>query len=133
MPRRDGEPDLRRTLEDVRTERDDRFLRERCLGALLDFADREGKRLVLEVENLNSMFSDMIDPNAALVDFMDAYYSRSELEEIVEEMVAAGKVPDHDEMKAVLGILPRLDSVPGGTVTSLISGSLALGIDRMKP
>ena len=133
MPRRDGEPDLRRTSEDVRTERDDRFLRERCLGALLDFADREGKRLVLEVENLNSMFSDMIDPNAALVDFMDAYYSRSELEEIVEEMVAAGKVPDHDEMKAVLGILPRLDSVPGGTVTSLISGSLALGIDRMKP
>ena len=55
--RRDGDPDLRRTLEDVRKERVDRLLRERCLGSLLDFADREGKRLVLGVENLNMMFS----------------------------------------------------------------------------
>ena len=64
VPQRDGEPDLRRTLEDVRRERDDRLLRERCLGALLDFADRGGKRLVLGVENLNMMFSDMMDPDA---------------------------------------------------------------------
>ena len=64
VPQRDGEPDLQRTLEDVRRERDDRLLRERCLGALLDFADREGKRLVLGVENLNMMFSDMMDPDA---------------------------------------------------------------------
>ena len=64
VPQRDGEPDLRRTLEDVRRERDDRLLRERCLGALLELADREGKRLVLGVENLNMMFSDMMDPDA---------------------------------------------------------------------
>ena len=64
VPQRDGEPDLRRTLEDVRRERDDRLLRERCLGALLEFADREGKRLVLGVENLNMMFSDMMDRDA---------------------------------------------------------------------
>ena len=64
VPQRDGEPDLRRTLEDVRRERDDRLLRERCLGAVLGFADREGKRLVLGVENLNMMFSDMMDPDA---------------------------------------------------------------------
>ena len=63
-PHRDGAPDLRRTVKDVRRERDDRVLRERCLGALLHFAELEGKRLVLQVENLNMLFSDMMDPNA---------------------------------------------------------------------
>lgn len=63
-PYRPGEPDLRRTVEDVRKEGDDRVLRERCLGALLDFAERQGTRLVLHVENLNMMFSDMMDPDA---------------------------------------------------------------------
>lgn len=64
VPHRHGGFDLRRTLEDARRERDDRSLRERCLGALLQFADREGKRLVLGVENLDMMFSDMVDPQA---------------------------------------------------------------------
>ena len=61
---RDGEPDLRRTVEDVRRELDDRVLRERCLGALIEFADREGQRLVLHVENLNLLFEEMTDPDA---------------------------------------------------------------------
>ena len=63
-PYRAGEPDLRRTVKDVRRERDDRALRERCLGALLGFAEREGKRFVLQVENLNMLFADMMDPDA---------------------------------------------------------------------
>ena len=63
-PSRAGEPDLRRTVEDVRRERNDRVLRERCLGALLDFAELKGKRLVLHVENLNMLFSDMMDSDA---------------------------------------------------------------------
>ena len=63
-PHGDGEPDLRRTLEDLRTIQDDRALGDRCLGALQDFSDREGRRLVLLVENLNMMFSDMSDPDA---------------------------------------------------------------------
>ncbi len=63
-PRREDAPDLRRTFEDLRAVRDDRALGDRCLGALLDFADREGKRLVLMVENLNMMFGDMADPDA---------------------------------------------------------------------
>ncbi len=61
---RSGELDLRRTVEDVRRERDDRVLHERCLGAVLDFAEQAGKRLVLHVENLNMLFSDMTDPDA---------------------------------------------------------------------
>ena len=63
-PYRAEEADLRRTVEDVRRERNDRTLRERCLGALLDFAERGGKRLVLQVENLNMLFSDMMDRDA---------------------------------------------------------------------
>ena len=63
-PRREGGPDLRRSFEDLRAVRDDRTLGDRCLGALLDFSDREGKRLVLMVENLNMMFGDMADPDA---------------------------------------------------------------------
>ena len=63
-PPRAGAPDLRRTVADVRRERNDRVLRERCLGALLDFAEWKGKRLVLQVENLNMLFSDMMDPDA---------------------------------------------------------------------
>ena len=62
-PRREGDPDLRRSYEDLRAIRDDRTLGERCLGALLDFSDRENKRLVLAVENLNMMFRDMTDPD----------------------------------------------------------------------
>ena len=63
-PRREGGPDLRRSFEDLRAVRDDRTLGDRCLGALLDFSDREGKRLVLMVENLNMMFGDMADSAA---------------------------------------------------------------------
>ena len=63
-PRRDEAPDLSRTIEELRTLRDDRMLGDRCLGTLQDFSDREGKRLVLVVENLNMMFRDMSDPDA---------------------------------------------------------------------
>ena len=63
-PRREDGPDLQRTFAELRTVRDDRALAERCLGALLDFSDREDKRLVLLVENLNMLFRDMTDPDA---------------------------------------------------------------------
>ena len=56
--------DLRRTVEDLRTIHDDRILGDRCLGALLDFSDRVGRRLVVMVENLNSMFGEMADGDA---------------------------------------------------------------------
>ena len=56
--------DMRRTWEDIRTMRDDQVLAERCLGALLDFSDREGKRLVLIVENLNMIFRNKTDEDS---------------------------------------------------------------------
>ena len=63
-PRSEDTPDLRLTVGELRTIRDDKELGDRCLGALLDFADREGKRLVLVVENLNMIFGDMMDAHA---------------------------------------------------------------------
>ena len=64
VPRVAGGLDLHRTFEDLRTIRDDRLLEGRCLGVLQDFADREAKRLVLVVENLNMMFGDISDRQA---------------------------------------------------------------------
>ena len=59
-----GEQDsLRLTYNDLRTVQDDRVLAERCIGTLLDFADRHKKRLLLLVENLNMLFSDFGDPD----------------------------------------------------------------------
>ena len=63
-PHGEDGPDLHRTYDELRTIRDDQTLENRCLGALLDFSDREGKRLVLMVENLNMMFGDMVDQDA---------------------------------------------------------------------
>lgn len=63
-PRSEGRPDLRRSFEELRDIRDDRLLGDRCLGILQDFADREGRRLALVVENLNMMFRDMADDEA---------------------------------------------------------------------
>ena len=56
--------DLRLSYHDLRSIplEDDRALAERCLGSLLDFADRHGKRLLLVVENLNMLFAEMADP-----------------------------------------------------------------------
>ena len=63
-PRTDGGTDLYRSYEELRGIADDQTLGERCLGAILDFSDRTDRRLVLFVENLNTLFDDMTDPNA---------------------------------------------------------------------
>ena len=52
---------LRLTYKELRTVRDDGILAERCLGSILDFSDRHGKRLALVVENLNMLLPDMAD------------------------------------------------------------------------
>ena len=56
--------DLRLSYNDLRTTADDRDLAGRCLGTILDFADRHAKRLLLVVENLNMLFADIPDPDA---------------------------------------------------------------------
>ena len=63
-PLKPNMPDLKRSYEELRHVLDDQILGERCLGTLQDFADRESKRLVLIVENLNMMFRDFVDREA---------------------------------------------------------------------
>ena len=63
-PYGEDEPDIERTVGELRAVGDDRVLGDRCLGALLDFADRRNQRLLLIVENLNMLFRDMSDPDA---------------------------------------------------------------------
>ena len=60
----DERANLRLSYNDLRTTGDDRDLAGRCLGTILDFAGRHGKRVVLLVENLNMLFADMDDPDA---------------------------------------------------------------------
>ncbi len=62
-PQLDGRTDLARALAEVRNEQDDQRLAVRCLGAVLDFARREDKRLLLIVESLNMLFDDINDPD----------------------------------------------------------------------
>ena len=55
--------DLRLTYEELREVVDDNVLEARCLGILMDYADRHDRRLVLVVENLNMLLPDISDPN----------------------------------------------------------------------
>ena len=55
---------LRLSYDDIRTTANDRELTDRSLGLILDFADHHGKRVLLIVENLNMLFSDLVDPDA---------------------------------------------------------------------
>ncbi len=61
---KEEQAELRMSRDDLRNRSDDRELANRCLGAVLDFAERHEKRLVLLVENLNMLFSDMTDRDA---------------------------------------------------------------------
>ena len=63
-PRRSGDPDYQLTYRELRETREDRSLSGRSLGRLLEFADRERKRLVVFVENLHAIFSQFADPKA---------------------------------------------------------------------
>ena len=63
-PRRSGDPDYRLTYRELRETRDDESLSGRSLGRLLEFADRERKRLVVFVENLQAIFSQLADTRA---------------------------------------------------------------------
>ena len=56
--------DLRLSYEDIRRDTDDRMLGDRCLSALLHFSEQQEKRLLLVVENLNMIFSQISDTDS---------------------------------------------------------------------
>jgi tetratricopeptide (TPR) repeat protein len=49
-----------KAYEELRNERDERRLRERALAQLMDFADQQGKRILLVVENLNMLLGEQL-------------------------------------------------------------------------
>lgn len=51
---------LRSSYDDIKHERDETRLRERALSELMDFADREKKRILLIVENLNMLLGQQL-------------------------------------------------------------------------
>ena len=55
--------DLRLTYEELRGVVSDRELEDRCLATLLDFARRTDRRLLVVVENLNTLFEETSDPD----------------------------------------------------------------------
>ena len=61
---REGRSDLYRRFEELRNIRDDQMLGERCLDTLRRFSEQEGKCLVVVVENLNRLFSDLASRDA---------------------------------------------------------------------
>ena len=63
-PGADEAHDLHDTYRDLHRIKDEQTLAERCLGAVLDAADRTGRRLVLVVENLNMLLGEMVDLDA---------------------------------------------------------------------
>ncbi len=54
-----------RAYDEMRTEVDDQKVGERPLWQLLDFADSQGKKILLIVENLNMLFSDLVNDDEA--------------------------------------------------------------------
>lgn len=60
-----GDEKWKRTYIELKNESDDQRLGERSLAQLLDFADSQGKRILLIVENLNMLFSDLTSEEEA--------------------------------------------------------------------
>ena len=56
-----------KAFEELRMERDESRLRERALSQVMDFAEEQGKRLLLVVENLNMLLGEQISSDDAWV------------------------------------------------------------------
>lgn len=54
-----------RTYEELKDEVDEKRLRERVLAQLMDFADEQGKRILLVVENFNMLLGDQLSDEDA--------------------------------------------------------------------
>lgn len=60
-----GDAKIQKSFEELRDERNDARLRDGALAQLLDFADSQKKRLLLVVENLNTLIGEQMSSDAA--------------------------------------------------------------------
>ncbi|NQT12035.1 MAG: tetratricopeptide repeat protein, partial [Planctomycetes bacterium] len=65
LRRQTGDDRWKRAHEELVNERDEERLRQRALSQLVDFADSQGKRILLVVENLNMLLGDQISSDDA--------------------------------------------------------------------
>jgi tetratricopeptide (TPR) repeat protein len=65
LARQTGDEAWQRAYNELKREPVEDRLRERALAQLMDFADRQGKRLLLVVENLNQILGDQISDDDA--------------------------------------------------------------------
>jgi len=65
LAHKEGDERWRKTYEELRDETDEERLRERALAQLMDFADLEGKRVLLVVENFNMLLGEQISDSDA--------------------------------------------------------------------
>ena len=65
LSEQEGNGGLKRTHSELKKESDDQRLAERALAQLLDFADQQGKRILMIVENLNMLLSDLTSDDEA--------------------------------------------------------------------
>ncbi|EFK07308.1 sugar-specific transcriptional regulator TrmB [delta proteobacterium NaphS2] len=65
LSRQTNDKKWKQTYDELKAETDDQRLLERALGQLLDFADSQGKRILLIVENLNMLLGNMISHDEA--------------------------------------------------------------------
>ena len=127
-------PHLRRSYSDIRATVNDRDLADRSLGSILSFADQREGRILLVVENLNMLFSDMADPEAG-------WRLRQTLQ-VEPRIILLGSAtsrfaeidnPDHslyDLFRVVT--LPPLDTEDCDTLWSTLSGQLK-GSQQTRP
>ena len=127
-------PHLRRSYSDIRTTANDRDLADRSLGSILSFADQREGRILLVVENLNMLFTDMADP--------DAGWRLRQTLQVEPRIIFLGSAtsrfaeidnPDHslyDLFRAVT--LPALDTEDCDTLWSTLSGQ-PKGSQQIRP
>jgi tetratricopeptide (TPR) repeat protein len=65
LQKQEENEELERAYYELRTELQDRALQERCLRAITDFSGRSGRKILVFVENLNSIFDDQINESQA--------------------------------------------------------------------
>jgi energy-coupling factor transporter ATP-binding protein EcfA2 len=101
-----GDAALKAAYEDLRRDNDEERLRKRALLQILEFADAEGKRLLLIVENLNMLLGDQLKDD-------DAWKIRETLIHEPRIMLLGSAVSRFDEIdnvdKAMFEIFTILD------------------------
>ncbi|MBK9262324.1 MAG: hypothetical protein IPM54_21285 [Polyangiaceae bacterium] len=134
LGRQTGDQRWLSAYRDLKSERDERRLYERALGRLMDFADEQGKKLLLVVENLNMILGEQLSAD-------DGWTLRHTLQNEPRIMLLATATSRFDEIdnadKAMYDLFWTFDLAPLNkdecrTVWRSLTGHELSG-DRIRP